>query len=305
MTACRVSGIVICRKCVLIGGKTLGFAGLRDWHAVRGLSGRVEQAGSVLLVAAAADVVSCGVGCGEQTVRFSAANRMPQRNGCPMRSRVLLAVCLTTILGCRAMHCAAADPLRGVTRSDAAVRGPVQRTVFGLPLPQQWTNGRPPGFSRSYRPVVSAGQSCADGRCATGCANGQCQVGCPNGRCGASSRLVPGSQVRGGNCAGGVCRPVGGGGAVRSQPADPFRRRAADSAEPEWLTRPVTAPLQEAFGSDYDRQRLDLRSEYFRGGRGVSGSPAGVGVPDRQSRGIAGPRSLEVPAELRGAQQTL
>ena len=263
------------------------------------------QKGSVLLVAAATDVVSCGVGCGEQAVRLRAAHRMPRRNRCPMRSRMVLAVCLATILGCRALHCAAADPLRGTVRNEALLRAPVQRTVFGLPLPQQWTNGRPPGFSRSFRPVIPAGQSCVDGRCATGCANGQCQVGCPNGRCGVSSISAPGSQVRGGNCAGGVCRPVGGGSAVRSQPADPFRSRAADFAEPEWLSRPVTAPLREAFGSDYDRERLDLRSEYFRGVRGVSGGTGGAGVPTRQPRGVSGPRSLEVPAELRGAQQTL
>jgi len=213
-----------------------------------------------------------------------------------MRSRVVLAVCLTTILVCRALHCAAADPLRGMERSGVVHRAPVQRTVFGLPLPQQWTSSRPPGFSRSSRPLISVGQSCADGRCATGCENGQCRVG---------GVATQGPQVRSSNCAGGVCRPLGGGSVVRSQPADPFRRRAADSDEPEWLTRPVTAPLRDAFGSDYDRERLDLRSKYFRGGWGVSGSAAGAGVQERPSRGIAGPRSLEIPAELRGAQQTL
>ncbi|MFM7165274.1 MAG: hypothetical protein ACKO3T_08495 [Planctomycetaceae bacterium] len=223
-----------------------------------------------------------------------------------MRSRVVLAVCLTTILLCRALHCAAADPLRGLERSGVVQRAPVQRTVFGLPLPQQWTSGRPPGFSRSSRPLIPVGQSCAEGRCVTGrCATGQCATGCVNGQCSRGGVAAQGPQVRGSNCAGGVCRPVGGGSVVRSQPADPFRRRAADSAEPEWLTRPVTAPLREAFGSDYDRERLDLRSEYFRGGRGVSGGAAGAGVQERPSRGLAGPRSLEIPAELRGAQQTL
>lgn len=251
------------------------------------------------------DVVSYGVGCGEQAVRLWAANRMPQRNRCPMRSRVVLAVCLTTILGCRALHCVAADPLRGTVRSEVLQRAPVQRTVFGLPLPQQWTSGRPPGFSRSGRPLIAAGQSCAEGRCATGCAAGQCQAGCVNGRCGTGGVAVQVPQVRGGSCADGVCRPVGGGSVLRSQPADPFRRRAADTAEPEWLTRPVAAPLREAFGSDYDRERLNLRSEYFRGGRAGTGSPAGAVLQERQPRGTAGPRSLEVPAELRGAQQTL
>lgn len=214
---------------------------------------------------------------------------MPQRNRCPMRSRIVLAVCLTTILGCRALHCAAADPLRGTVRNETVQRAPVQRTVFGLPLPQQWTAGRPPGFSRSFRPVIPPGQLSA-----AGCVNGQCNRGaCAAGNC------------AGGNCVGGVCRPVGRSGVVRSQPADPFRRGAVESAEPEWLSRPVVAPLKEAFGSDYDRGRLDLRSEYFRGGRGEAGGSKGSGEPQHQPRGAAGPRSLEVPAELRGAQQTL
>lgn len=215
-----------------------------------------------------------------------------------MRSRIVLAVCLTTILGCRALHCAAADPLRGTVRNETVQRAPVQRTVFGLPLPQQWTSGRPPGFSRSFRPVIPPGQLSANG-----CVNGQCNRGvCASGRCatGGSS-----GQLRGGACAGGVCRPVGSSGVVRTQPADPFRRGAAEESEPEWLSRPVVAPLKEAFGSDYDRERLDLRSEYFRGGRGVSSGATGNGALQRQPRGPVGPRSLEVPAELRGAQQTL
>ncbi|MFN9157969.1 MAG: hypothetical protein ACK6D5_09410 [Planctomyces sp.] len=216
-----------------------------------------------------------------------------------MRSRIVLAVCLTTILGCRALHCAAADPLRGTVRNETVQRAPVQRTVFGLPLPQQWTAGRPPGFSRSFRPVIPPGQLSA-----AGCVNGQCNRGaCAAGNCAGGN--CAGGNCAGGNCVGGVCRPVGRSGVVRSQPADPFRRGAVESAEPEWLSRPVVAPLKEAFGSDYDRGRLDLRSEYFRGGRGEAGGSKGSGEPQRQPRGAAGPRSLEVPAELRGAQQTL
>jgi hypothetical protein len=50
----------------------------------------------------------------------------------------------------------------------------------------------------------------------------------------------------------------------------------------------VTAPLRDAFGSGYDREQLDLRSDYFRRNNGELSKP---------KQGSGG-RSMEVPVEL-------
>jgi len=136
---------------------------------------------------------------------------------------------------------------------------PPQRGVLGLPIPQQWT-GRP-------RSAPCPGGNCPQPGIATNCPNGRCPQPQPlplEPKPAVTRRKAP------------VTAPVPGVSRAKehTQPADPFR--------------PVTAPLRDAFGSSYDREQLDLRSDYFRRNNGELSQPK------------AGPggRSMEVPVEL-------
>lgn len=168
--------------------------------------------------------------------------------------------------------------------------GPPVRTFLGVPLPQQWT-GQAPRTGRSAPAGVPAGANAV-------CRNGRC----PTPASGAARSSVGAAGGVGNRCPGGVC-PVPqvtrrapatmdnatGGRSLRAEPADPFRPASRSRIEPDsWFTRPVTAPLRDAFGSGYSNRELDLRRDYFRGN-------AEQGT--RRERVPASGRSMEVPVE--------
>ena len=192
---------------------------------------------------------------------------------------------------------------------NSGYNGGMNRSLFGLPMPQQWSGARPTGMARGFNGqgyVPSRNSAnCANGQCqsvggvngqysAGRCANGQCPTGtCANGQSGDGQPV--GGQFSNGNyssgyrgmssCPNGQCpqRPQSGGmpRSTRSMPADPFRRSGDFSGNDQWTQRPVVAPRYNANrGSGYDRNDLDLRSEYFG-----DESAEGYNVPARtQSR---------------------
>ena len=225
---------------------------------------------------------------------------------------------------------------------NSGYNGGMNRSRFGLPMPQQWSRARPTGMSRGFngQGYAASGYSancangqcqsgngaagqcstgrCANGQCPTGaCAGGQCRTGsCANGQCdnGQSQGLQfsngnYSSGYRGtSNCPNGQC-PQGaqsGGMArnTRSMPADPFRRSGDLSGSDQWTRRPVVAPLNDGYrGTGYDRNDLDLRSEYF-GDEANNRYDFPARTPSRSdynSNEWARPsrRSLEAPATTR------
>lgn len=249
---------------------------------------------------------------------------------CSMKTTRLMTVVFTLALVARSVSALAGDPYGNLPGSRSGMnRMPVQRSMLGLPIPQQWSGARPvgynggnSGYNRSMNcPNGQCGTmgNCANGQCATGnCANGQCATGnCPNGQC--STGNCPNGQCgynayNGAmNCPNGQCgvnqltrRPVlpQSGWTPRTNRgnayADPFRRTGSLADEDAWTSRPVVAPIRNAFGSRYDERDLNLNSEYF-GDRDADSYD--LRTNDR-ARSIGGRnsnyrsnRSMEVPQE--------
>ena len=171
--------------------------------------------------------------------------------------------------------------------------------------------------STSYRRTMSnysngqfASGDCPNGQCLNAaCVNGNCPDGCcVNGRCATGECLT--GAYRGGNCPNGNCNtgsypnnryPTGAqsGWSPRSNrtgPADPNRRAEEFNDRGGWTqrtSRPVLAPLDDAFGSQYRQDDLNLRNEYFGND---PRSRMNSNEWNRPSR-----RSLEAPAETSGS----
>ncbi|GEM_PF-769107 len=266
-----------------------------------------------------------------------------------MKTTSLLTAGLYVLLLTRSVIVSAQDrqnPNYGAPMS-SGYNGGMNRTRFGLPMPQQWSGVRPTGMSRGFN-----GQGLAPSRFSANCANGQCQSGngangqCSTGRCAKGqcpTGVCASGQCRTDSCANGQCDngPSVGGQSVgarfsngnyssgyrgmsncpngqcpqraqsggmsfntRSMPADPFRRSGDLSSRDQWTPRPVVAPLNDAYrGSGYDRNDLNLRSEYF-GDKSDNGAdfPAQTQPnSDFNSNEWTRPsrRSLEAPASTR------
>lgn len=167
--------------------------------------------------------------------------------------------------------------------------------------------------STDYREAMS---NCPNGQCSTGaCANGQCLNGacasgnCPNGCC-VNGQCTTGECLtgayRGGNCPNGNCGtgsytnsryPVGAQSdwsprSPRTGLADPYRRSNEFDDRNGWTqrtSRPVLAPLDDAFSSRYRQDDLNLRNEYFGNDPRSRMNSNELNRPSR--------RSLEAPAE--------
>lgn len=217
-----------------------------------------------------------------------------------MKTTRLMTVVFTLALVARCASALAGDPFGNLPGSRAgAGRMPVQRSMLGLPVPQQWSGARTVGYNNGYGRQMN----CPNGQCGTGagnCANGQCATGnCPNGQC--TTGYCPNGQCSTGNCPNGQCGYNGAGynrsinvynGAmncpngqcglnqVTRRPvlpqsgwtprtnrtnaySDPVRRTGSLSDEDAWTSRPVVAPIRGALGSRYDERDLNLNSEYF------------------------------------------
>ena len=171
--------------------------------------------------------------------------------------------------------------------------------------------------STGYR---GATPNCPNGQCSTGaCPNGQCLNGacangnCPNGCC-VDGQCTTGACLtgayRGGNCPNGNCNagsytnnryPVGAqaGWSPRSSRtglADPYRRADEFDDRGGWTqqtSRPVLAPLDDAFSSRYRQNDLNLRNEYFGNDPRSRMNSNDWNRPSR--------RSLEAPANSGGS----
>ena len=211
-----------------------------------------------------------------------------------MKTSTLLTAGLYVLLLTRSLSVIAQDrrnPNYGAPMN-SGFNGGMNRSLFGLPMPQQWSGARPTGMSRGFNGQGYAPSrnpaNCANGQCQSGigargqysagrCANGQCETGsCANGQCGigqsAGGQFLNGNYTSGyrgmSNCPNGQCPQNAQRGGMprgtRSMPADPFRRSGDLSGNDSWTQRPVVAPRTNAFrGAGYDRNDLDLRSEYF------------------------------------------
>lgn len=158
--------------------------------------------------------------------------------------------------------------------------------------------------------------NCPNGQCGTGacpngqclnsaCANGDCPNGCcVNGQC-TTGECLTGASRRG-NCPNGNCNtgsytsnryPVGAQAdwsprSSRTGLADPYRRSDEYNDRTEWTqrtSRPVLAPLDDAFNSRYRQDDLSLRNEYFGNDPRSRANPNEWNRPSR--------RSLEAPAD--------
>ena len=236
-----------------------------------------------------------------------------------MKISTLLTAGLYLVLMSRSFTASAADP-----RFSGGYNSAPNRGLFGLPMPQQWSGARPMGMNGGvsnygYR---QAGYSpnCPNGNCSTGtCANGQCATGscvngnCPNGTCVNGQCSNAGMQTgayRGGNCPNGNCGtgsytnsryPVGAQSdwsprSARTGLADSYRRSDEFDDRNGWTqrtSRPVLAPLDDAFSSGYRQDDLNLRNEYFGND---PRSRMNSNEWNRPSR-----RSLEAPASSSGS----
>lgn len=252
-----------------------------------------------------------------------------------MKTSTLLTAGLYVLLAFRSLAAMAEDPRGAGPYNGMSYNSAPNRGVLGLPIPRQWSGARTSGMNRGYSPAgyrqSDYSANCPNGQCTTGyraqpenCANGQCSTGaCANGQC-ANGCCVNGQCLTGeclnGQCPNGRCQTGNYGtspyrndrssqGAQsdwsprssRSTIADPFRRSGDRSDRDVWTqrtARPVLDPLDDAFNSRYDRDDLDLKSEYFGNGTGErdSRSPSRTrsnsGEWNGQSR-----RSMEAPAE--------
>ena len=236
-----------------------------------------------------------------------------------MKISTLLPAGLFLLLMSRSLTASAADPRFSGGYNNAPNRG-----LFGLPMPQQWSGARPMGVNggasnygyrqAGYNPNCPNGNcstgACANGQCATGaCVNGNCPTGaCVNGNC--SNAGLQTGTYRGGNCPNGNCGtgsytnsryPVGAQSewsprSTRTGLADPDRRSDEFDDRNGWTqrtSRPVLAPLDDAFSSRYRQDDLNLRNEYFGND---PRSRMNSNERNRPSR-----RSLEAPAESSGS----
>lgn len=200
------------------------------------------------------------------------------------------------------------------------------RGLFGMPVPQQWTGARPTsymnGYARGNCPNGQCGTAaCPNGNCATGncpngncsagaCANGQCgTAACPNGQCGVGYGARSGSACPNGNCgingtAGRAPRYPTAGASSDWAPrttrnlADPYRRSGSLNDEAGWTQRslrPVLDPVNDTLRSRYNREELDLNSEYFRGNNGFDRDNDRYRPSSRDWNGSSD-RSMEAPA---------
>lgn len=175
-------------------------------------------------------------------------------------NQVLMAGVGASLLWCVSLGTAVAgDGLFGPAPTPRGAGSAPVRTMFGLPMPQQWAGQRPGMWGAAGNAPV--------------CRNGRCPV--PQ-----TTKRVPTVTNRDQGWSGAV---------TRSQPADPFRPSGRTRVDNEsWFNRPVTAPLRDAFGSGYSSRELDLRRDYFSGG----------GEDDvRRERAPSSGRSMEVPVE--------
>ena len=93
----------------------------------------------------------------------------------------------------------AEDPRYPATDYGSNYRSAPNRSLLGLPMPQQWSGVRPAGMNRG-----SNGQAYAPAGFSTSCPNGQFQTGsCPNGQC--STGAFANGQCLTGACANGQC----------------------------------------------------------------------------------------------------
>lgn len=236
-----------------------------------------------------------------------------------MKISTLLTAGLYLVLMSRSFTVSAADPRFSGGYNTAPNRG-----LFGLPMPQQWSGARPMGANgvasnygyrqAGYNPNCPNGNcstgACANGQCATGaCVNGDCLNGnCVNGQC--SNAGLQTGAYRGGNCPNGNCGtgsytngryPIGAQSdwsprSTRTGLADPYRRSDEFDDRNGWTqrtSRPVLAPLDDAFSSRYRQDDLNLRNEYFGND---PRSRMNSNEWNRPSR-----RSLEAPAESSGS----
>ena len=236
-----------------------------------------------------------------------------------MKFSTLLTAGLYLVLMSRSLTVSAADPRLSGGYNTAPNRG-----LFGLPMPQQWSGARPMGMNggassygyrqAGYNPNCPNGNcstgACADGQCATGaCVNGNCPTGtCVNGQC--SNAGIQTGAYRGGNCPNGNCGtgsytnsryPVGAQSdwsprSTRTGLVDSYRRSDEFDDRNGWTqrtSRPVLAPLDDAFSSRYRQDDLNLRNEYFGND---PRSRMNSNEWNRPSR-----RSLEAPASSSGS----
>jgi hypothetical protein len=210
--------------------------------------------------------------------------------------------------------------------------------LFRLPMPQQWSGGRPSRVSRPYGPQdnygiatggcvngqrgpVNSSGNCPDGRCGTvacpggvcptgadlsytssRCVGGGCQTGnCVNGNCAPDPRLSS-------RCPGGICPPSQMGGwsprTTRQPTADPFRSLRSVADDNQWMPsrRSSSRPLTDAVRpTDYRRDQWDLQSDDFRPARGSSEWDVRNDRMDR-SQGGFDDRSLSRPASNRSIE---
>ena len=166
-----------------------------------------------------------------------------------MKTTSLLTAGLYVLLLTRSVIVSAQDrqnPNYGAPMSSGD-NGGMNRTRFGLPMPQQWSRVRPTGMSRGFNGQSVGGQSVgarfSNGNYSSGYRG---MSNCPNGQC--PQRAQSGGMSFN----------------TRSMPADPFRRSGDLSGRDQWTQRPVVAPLNDAYRRfGYDRNDLNLRSEYF------------------------------------------
>lgn len=229
-----------------------------------------------------------------------------------MKTSTLLTSALCLAAATLSLTATAQDPRYPSTDYGSSYRSAPNRSLLGLPLPQQWSGMRPTGMNRGSngQGFAPAGYSagCPNGQCPTGAsANGQCQTGaCANGQCSA------------GQCPNGNCRTapytnrqypqgVQSGWSPRSSRAtlaDPFRRSGRLSDADAWTPRSGLNPLNDAFNSQYRSNDFDLKSEYFGGdsrGRNELRAPAPMrsGV-NSDNWTPTSRRSMEAPAESYG-----
>ncbi len=131
----------------------------------------------------------------------------------------------------------------------------------------------------------------------------------PNGQCGVGYGARSGSACPNGNCgingtAGRTPRYPTAGLSSDWAPrtgrnlADPYRRSGSLNDEAGWTQRslrPVLDPVNDTFRSRYNREELDLNSEYFRGNNGFDRDNDRYRPSSRDWNGSSD-RSMEAPA---------
>ncbi len=247
-----------------------------------------------------------------------------------MKISTLLTASLYLVLMSRSFTAAAADPRFSSGYNTAPNRGlfglPMPQQWSGArPMGMNGVSSnygyRQAGYnsncpngncSTGYRGAMS---NCPNGQCSTGaCPGGQCLNGasatgnCPNGQCTTGASLNGAYQA--GNCPNGNCGtgsytnsryPVGAQAdwsprSPRTGLADPYRQADEFDDRNGWTqrtSRPVLAPLDDAFNSRYRQDELNLRNEYFGNDPRSRMNSNELNRPSR--------RSLEAPASSNGS----